>query len=341
MNRTGYEKASLAFGKEKEHFKPLGRARFLPDGLLCDWPAAGVEFLLDCEGTLAVTADVAEKRYFRCFVDGKDCGRVPASPGDERLTLAEDLRAGTHRIRILHDGDMTILHGSRTVLRALEVSCKAETLSAAPQKKHLIEFIGDSITSGMGTLLDDRKDDCSYLHWAPAIHSAVASYAYGAAEELDADYSLVSKGGIGIVKEREALDMRRLYPTWNGYFDPNDAYDFPRTPDVIVNALGTNDASDDKFCAEMVAFSEMLREKHGKDCKIVFFYNMMTSRQNERIEAVVQQLGGSAAGFYPCRAVLGTHGGRATEVSPCGHPSAADDTVNAALLASFLRPLLG
>lgn len=137
-------------------------------------------------------------------------------------------------------------------IRALLVDAEAE-LFALPDKKHRLEFIGDSITCGYG-----NEGVCGVDLFNTAQENPMKAYAVRTAMALDADYMLVSWSGIGLVSdyippEREEPDETILagenYKYTAMKFCENmgfekEAWDFSAyTPDVVVINLGTNDDS--------------------------------------------------------------------------------------------------
>lgn len=159
----------------------------------------------------------------------------------------------------------------------------AEGIKPAPAKVHKIEFIGDSITCGYGV------DDEDGLHsFSTATEDVTKSYAYLTARHLDADYSMVSYSGYGIITGYTETDQRlltHLLPDYyeqvgksEGKFDgvllPQDIrWDFNRfVPDLIVINLGTNDDSytrDDtgkqtEYAREYAEFLKMVRRNNPR-----------------------------------------------------------------------------
>ena len=63
-----------------------------------------------------------------------------------------------------------------------------------PEPKYRLEFVGDSITSGEGTVGDACEED-----WISAFFSAVNTYPCMVADALSAEYRVVSQSGWGIV----------------------------------------------------------------------------------------------------------------------------------------------
>ena len=148
-------------------------------------------------------------------------------------------------------------------------------------KTHKIEFIGDSITCGYG--IDDENINGGYKN---STENGSKTYAYKTAQNLDADYSIVSVSGIGVISGyttagniNSTSTMPQYYDnigySWSSFGDwtsPKDLeWDFSKfQPDVVVINLGTNDSSyvagdatrQQEFVDGYVDFLKIIREKN-------------------------------------------------------------------------------
>ncbi len=125
-----------------------------------------------------------------------------------------------------------------------------EIVKAPEKKPMLIEFIGDSITAGEGTMGDQNEDE-----WIPMFFSGYYNYTRMVAEVLNADYRTVSMGGWGIYcgwDNNIHCNIPSIYTKVCGLLPklPDklagslDDYDFTRDPaNAVVINLGTNDFS--------------------------------------------------------------------------------------------------
>ncbi|QQZ64444.1 SGNH/GDSL hydrolase family protein [Paenibacillus sonchi] len=183
----------------------------------------------------------------------------------------------------------------------------ADGIKPTPPKVHTIEFIGDSITCGYG--VDDEHE----LHsFSTATEDVTKAYAYLTAEQLEADYSMVSYSGYGIITgytENDEKLLTHLLPDYyekvgksEGKFDdcllPQDVpWDFSKfTPDIIVINLGTNDDSytqEDKskqteYAEKYVEFLKMVRRNNSRSL-ILCTLGIMGDRLYPFVEQVVKQ----------------------------------------------------
>lgn len=117
------------------------------------------------------------------------------------------------------------------------------------EKPYKIEFIGDSITSGEGTVGAKKEQE-----WISMWFSALNNYTYMTAEALNADYRVISQSGWGVLTSWDNNPHYNIPEYYNkvcglltgeknkalGAFEQNDFSAWQ--PDVVVVNLGTNDA---------------------------------------------------------------------------------------------------
>lgn len=169
-------------------------------------------------------------------------------------------------------------------------------------KEIRIEFIGDSITAGYGV-----EENAEELNYNTAAEDVTKSYAYKAAELLDADYSIVAYSGYGIYSgnipsgenRRNSTDLVPLYYEHfskknnhnEGYYNADALWNFKEfIPDLIIINLGTNDEfyikkyeKRDDFIDAYISFIETVR-CNNPDAYIICTYGIMGNELFEAIE---------------------------------------------------------
>lgn len=186
----------------------------------------------------------------------------------------------------LQDAEVQIMKLSESAMSAIGITpmvCDEEAVICPVAKKpHSIEFIGDSITCGYG--VDDR--DLSHT-FSTQTEDVTKAYAYKTAQLLDADYSMFSCSGYGIIsgytadpKVRGAEELIPPYyesqcfcrDDFGGAGRPaNIPWDFKQyQPEVVVINLGTND---DSFCKDTEWKQEEYRQRYVEFLKVVRKYN--------------------------------------------------------------------
>lgn len=184
----------------------------------------------------------------------------------------------------------------------------AAVVMPIPAKARTMEFIGDSITCGYGT------DDPDLAHtFSTATEDVTKAYAYKTAKLLDADYSLFSASGYGIISgytpDPNVRTANELIPPYyesqcfsrdtfgEAGFPDKIPWDFAEyQPDVIVINLGTNDDSfcqdtiekQEEYVAQYIAFLKTVR-KNNPGAEIFCVLGLMGDRLYPRVCEVAEK----------------------------------------------------
>ena len=282
--------------------KYLGRTILKGDDLFLSLSGSGIAFVYEGKGldlTLlgggAALVPDNDGNYARMavYVDDARVYDLQLQAPKTTLRVAESAEKETHVIRVVKLSECAM---SLAAIAPLEIA-EGETIKPAPAKARKIEFIGDSITCGYGI------DDEDPLHpFKTANEDVTRAYAYKTAMALDADYSMFSTSGYGIISgytgDPTVKMTNQLIPDfyeWMGFSYDNMpgfaapmemAWDFSRfVPDAIVLNLGTND---DSYCQEdenrqqeyadqYVAFLKVIR-KHNPGAMIFCVLGLMGDR---------------------------------------------------------------
>ncbi|HPS14027.1 MAG TPA: GDSL-type esterase/lipase family protein, partial [Prolixibacteraceae bacterium] len=180
------------------------------------------------------------QNYFSIEIDGEDLGRTRIE-GDSILAIPVTVEP-ERDIHTLSIFKSTEAANGNIIFCGVSCQLLAEQ-PALPEKS--IEFIGNSITCGMGN--DTLDIPCHTDQWYDQ-HNAYWAYGSIVARALQVNYMLSSVSGIGIYRNWNVEDgptMPRVYE--NRYLNTDDSkkWDFSSfTPDVVSICLGTNDLSD-------------------------------------------------------------------------------------------------
>lgn len=267
----------------EEHVKIIGRTYFYNDTLWLALSGGGVEFsFYGKKAEITLKGDAIAST-------GNNLARVGISVNGKRViddlidkplktyTVFESDSAQDVVVRItkLSEAAMSTVGIQEILVYA------ADGIKPTRPNVHTIEFIGDSITCGYG--IDGEHE----LHsFSTATEDVTKTYAYLAAEKLQADYSMVSFSGYGIITgytENDTKLTTHLLPDYyekvgksQGKFDDNRVpqdicWDFDKfVPELIVINLGTNDDSYTKeditkqteYAQEYVQFLKMVRRNN-------------------------------------------------------------------------------
>jgi hypothetical protein len=192
--------------------------------------------------------------YLAITVDNQPPIKVKLTGKVNTIQSIKGLSKGPHTI--------TICKNTEALIGYLEfVGLRCEKLLPLPEKSvHKIEFIGNSITSGMGSDLSDVL--CDKGVWYDQ-HNAWLAYGPITARALNAQWHLTSESGIGLIRNccNKPFLMPQVFDKISLSQD-SIVWDFKRyQPDVVTICLGQNDGIQDslKFTSAYVDFIKTLR----------------------------------------------------------------------------------
>ncbi len=289
--------------------KVLGRADFVDDTLWMVHSGSGAEFTfvgtkatitMQCDSTIMGSKD--SQARIAVFVNDECVVDEMIDKMDEAFTVFESEEQQECTIKVVKLSEAA---QSTVGIKSIAVECVGD-IRPTPDKEHLIEFIGDSITCGYGVEDEDKNH-----HFSTKTENNMKTYAYKVAEALDADYSMVSFSGYGIISgysgdgqkyPEQALPLyyEKLgfsYGAYIGKYAAEVDWDFnKRQPDVIVINLGTNDESytkndaarKEEYVAGYVDFLKLVR-KNNPDATIFCTLGIMGDALYTSVEKAVEQ----------------------------------------------------
>lgn len=230
----------------------------------------------------------------------------------------------------------------------------AKLTSIKPEIKKKIEFIGNSITCGMGN--DTKEIPCGTGEWYDQ-HNAYWAYGPILSRSLNADFLLSSVSGIGMYRNwndehiKEAI-MPDVYEKLYLNKTNQTPFDFKFQPDLVSICLGTNDFSDGDGKTPRLPFNE---EKYVANY-INFIKTIYTHYPNTRLILLTSPMvsGDKNTVFVKClkKVIAGFENDKKHkpislfEYQPmtpkgCGyHPDIEDHKIMAAQLETTFKKLL-
>jgi len=197
--------------------------------------------------------------YITVVVDNGAPKRIKLTERKNRIRIADQLGKGEHRFLLCKSTESGIGY-----IELAGIWC--ERLLPAPEAlSRKIEFIGNSITCGMG---NDLTIPCGGSSTWYDQHNAYMSYGPVVSRILKADWALTAVSGIGLI--HSCCDMTITMPQ---VFDKinlrenTGAWDFNLyQPDVVTVCLGQNDGVQDSaaFCNAYEKFIKTLRGHYPK-----------------------------------------------------------------------------
>ena len=287
---------------DSSNVKQLGRTYLMDDTLWLAFSGTGVDFSytgkkldLDLVGDGVSEVKDNNENYarFAVYVDGERVVDEVMDQPAKTVTAFESDEAKTVNVKVVKLSEAAM---STMGIKPITIA-EDETIVPTEPKAHKIEFVGDSITCGYG--VDDEDEN---HHFSTATEDVTKAYAYKTAEALDADYSMVSLSGHGIISgwtdnpnEKKPKQTMPLFYNKVGFSYGQFAktkspsaltWEFSDyVPDVVVINLGTNDDSYCKNDAEKQqeytdAYVEFLKKIRDKNPDATIFCTLGIMGQN-------------------------------------------------------------
>ena len=184
------------------------------NGLHMDWTCSGAEFGIDLKGgSIRLSFTVSDSCYFRIWVDGVEY-KQNGSPyftvlkSNPTINLT-DIPVGRHTVKVMKVTGYTLAQAELTgVIFAGSMLTDAVDTS---DKDLYIEFVGDSITCGWGTIGEHGG--------AYTDQDGTLAYPYLVAQALNADYSMTALSGQGLLCGDPGVTNGYLYADPRGNSD--------------------------------------------------------------------------------------------------------------------------
>ncbi|MBQ8554345.1 MAG: GDSL family lipase [Clostridia bacterium] len=291
-----------------DHVKPLGRTHMLEDSLWLAFSGSGAEFAFHgryCSVTIGGDVNAAKANNeanqvrIAIYVNGERTVDDMIDAKEKTYTVFESDDAQDVTVRIVKLSETAM---STCGIKGITTDAP---IHPTPEKARKIEFIGDSITCGYGV-----DDEVAEHHFVTGTEDVTKAYAYKTAAALDADYSMVSISGYGIISGYTATGEEKItaqtipqfytklgfsYGTYQKKIAASVKWDFSAyVPDLIVVNLGTNDDSytldhadrQEEYRAAYVEFLKVIRQNNPQ-AKILCTLGVMGDRLYPQVEKAV------------------------------------------------------
>lgn len=291
---------------------------------------------------IGLRIDSAKPNWAEVFIDGKRTDKLKVEGNDGYYELASGMGNGIHTAEIVKTTEGTM--GALT-FKGFALPEGGKVVPWPAKETKTIEFIGDSITCGYGI-----EAESAQIHFSPQTENFCDTYAWLAARALNADYLVVARSGIGILRnyngpyEGSADNMPSIYDR-TLIQDPASKWNPSRfAPDVVCINLGTNDFSTKgvdiaKFTDSYLSFGKMLMARYPAAKVVLLTGPMQNSQQVKDILAgVAETLNKEKPGTVSfCE--LSKQG--ALGFGADFHPNKEQAKINGAELAKYLSGLMG
>ena len=349
---------TTTYEAEEQYVKMLGRTHNENGVLWLAHSASGVEFTVkgtQCSVKIvgdSMTGAEGSQARFAAYVDGE---RVLDEMINQKEAVYDIFSFETEK-----EVTVTLVKVSEAANSILGIDeiivAAADSIAPTAEKNLKIEFIGDSITCGYGVDDEDRNH-----HFSTNTEDATKAYAYKTAQLLDADYSLVSYSGNGIVSGYTTQGVKvaeqqlsKKYECFavsygsgsNGFKASGVDWDFSKfIPDIVVINLGTNDNSytgkDEELIREYTeGYTEFIKQvrQNNADSHIICTLGVMGAELYDAICTAAENYTAETGDENISVFRLSTQNG-STGYAADWHPTAATHDIAAAELAEYITSL--
>jgi lysophospholipase L1-like esterase len=298
---------------------------------------SGVSIRSAFEGTSAymILKDDSAKNRFNIRIDSTDF-IIKTNKNDSVYLIADHLKNAVHNIVITR---ITEWHGGNTTFLGFRIAGKG--LIPVFPRKYKIEFIGNSITCGYGSEGKSHNE-----HFTYTTENCLKTYAAYTSENLNADFILVCRSGIGMHQSYggdTTFAMPLLYE--EVVAGSPMKWEFKKfVPDVVFIELGANDLSSNvdssAFTMAYLKFLDRIRGYYP-DARLVCASGpggLNDEKGNQKWQNLITGVVGEASkkmnNLYYYRFEPTEHNGSDW------HPSAGEHKMLSVALTDYLRNLM-
>ncbi len=309
-----------------------------PETVVFGWSGARVRMAFEGD-SVGMHMDALHKgNWVNVLIDGRRVDKVLIEGKDGHQQLATGLGPGPHTVEIVKATEGMV---GNVAFKGFTLPDDGKSLPWHATETRRIEFIGDSITCGYGIEADGPNNP-----FLPETENFSDSYAAHAIRALGADYLIVARSGIGMLRNyggpaegNPTENMPAVYDRtlFKGASPKWDSTRF--TPDVVCINLCTNDFSKDGpdralFEENYTTFVRRIQAQYP-DARIVLLLGPMTTKPEIReiLERIAANTGDKMSFFQ--MSGQGKHGFGAHY-----HPSKKQGEINGAELAAYLSQLM-
>ncbi len=211
-----------------------GRIVYQKDAAVLSWSGTSVNVYFEGSAIAAILQDKDTGNYYNVVIDDKMVGKIHTDTTKHGYLLASNVDLGYHHLTLFK---RTEWDKGKTLFFGFELPVDAAAIPNPSSKKRKIEFYGNSITCGYAIEDSSGKDSGNGY-----FENNYLSYSAIVARHFNAQYSCISKSGIGIMVSWFKLIMPEMYDRLDP-FDSTSKWDFETyTPDVVVVHLLQNDS---------------------------------------------------------------------------------------------------
>ena len=283
------------FSAENSNFKYFGRHTTKSGSVALIGSAASVQTRVYGDSVALVFESPENHHYIAVELNDEYLGRYRVK--NDTLRLALPNKAEANELKVYKNTEAATGDLIFVGLQADKIEAPSE------EDRFTIEFIGDSITCGMGA--DTSEVGCEEGEWYDQ-HNAYMAYGPRVARALKANYRLNCVSGMGMYRNWNDEDqpvMSNVYDNKKLDTDSSQKADFSgKAPEIVSIALGTNDLSygdgekqrkafdQEKFVNNYVDFIEHIFELYPNTQVALLSSPMVGENEKPVLEQSLQQV---------------------------------------------------
>jgi hypothetical protein len=226
--------AQITVNATDPHLHYMGRTWTDNGAVALSWSGNSVDINFVGASISATLKDESGVNTYVMVLDGKVAQVLHPDQTKKDYQLASGLPAGKHHVELFKRTEWAM---GKTWFYGFTLDNTAKILPESPVHKRKIEFYGNSITCGYAVLDTAGKD-----RGTAEFEDGYNSYAAITARHYNAEFSSISKSGIGVTISWFPLIAPEMYDRVDGN-SPEPKWDFSKyTPDVVVINLFQNDS---------------------------------------------------------------------------------------------------
>ncbi len=310
------------------HVRYIGRNTLLPDGETYGFinTNSGVEFFFEGTSLRIHLESEAYPHRLKVYIDEDEPQLLVLREGKE-VTVATGLPAGHHTAKIIKVNEPNGQNLSLSL--TVDEGCSISPTSNSASRKILV--IGDSICCGYGIL---DYDDPFLAEDSTRIYPQQAANIVG-----NAELQTVAISGIGIARNAGNIEPHSGGALW--MFNEYNPIPSDYQPDLIIIALGTNDAasSDEELVEDATVFLKTVLKAHPS-APVIWCYGLMGQAKSDAIRTTIRLVSEELA-VENIHFLLHDPVPEVEGIGLAGHPALVTHNRVARELATKMREVMG
>lgn len=222
-----------------DYFSYIGRFdQSVPEKVMFSWSSSRISFQFKGTGCdILLSSRYGKEIYYNVTLDNKKTILLKVDDIHKRYKLFRNLKPELHTVTIERRNEY---FAGLSVFEGIILDAEGEIYEAEIKNRRLIEYIGDSNTTGFGIDAEGPEEPYTFI-----TQDSSKSYAAVASEILESDYNIIAWSGKGVYMnygQNRDETIPEIYDFITQDSKVRWSYENSK-PDLIVINLGANDFS--------------------------------------------------------------------------------------------------